>query len=238
MEPDEYRRRSLEIAAATAAYVRTLFQLLPADVDLTAWRRFIATIYPEVMAGRLRTFNLAADYYRSQRPADAPPLEFVERSYPPERLQKALEPARAKLKGLEEFMAEERRLAAEKAASITGEHTMAAGREGVEDAVKNDPAALAWARVPSGDETCAFCTLLVSRGPVYKSRSTASSTDDGEPYHPNCDCVPVPVFNRNDWPGRDRYLAADRLYREATAGFKGRDALNALRRRLYAQSAS
>jgi hypothetical protein len=237
MEPDEYRRRSLEIAAGTAAYVRTLFELLPADIDLTAWRRFIATIYPEVMAGRLRTFNLAADYYRSQRPVGSPPLEFVERTYPPERLQKALEPARARLRGLDEFMAEERRVAAEKAASITSEHTMAAGREGVEDAVKNDPNALAWARVPSGAETCAFCTLLVSRGPVYKSRASAS-TADGEPYHPNCDCVPVPVFDRNDWPGRDRYLAADALYREATTGFKGRDALNALRRRLYAQSAS
>lgn len=234
MEPDEYRRRSLVIAATAAAYVRTLFQLLPADIDVTAWRRFIATIYPAVMDARLQTFNTAVDYYASQRPADAPPLDYVERSYPPERLQKALEPARARLVGLEEFDTAERDMAVEQAAAIAEEHTMAAGREAVEDAVKNDPAALAWARVPSGAETCAFCTLLVSRGPVYKTRASASTTYDGEPYHPNCDCVPVPVFDRNEWPGRDRYLEADALYREVTAGRKGRDALNALRRHLYA----
>jgi hypothetical protein len=220
MEPDEYRRRSLAYAAAAAVYVRTLFQLLPADIDITAWRRFITIIYPTVMDARLQTFNTAVDYYNSQRPADAPPIDYVERSYPPERLQKALEPARQK--------------AVDEAAAITTEHTMAAGREAVEDAVKNDPAALAWARVPSGAETCAFCTLLVSRGPVYKTRQSASLGYEGEPYHPGCDCVPVPVFDRENWPGRDRYLEADALYREVTAGRKGRDALNALRRHLYA----
>lgn len=238
MDPDEYRNRSLTIAAATAAYVRSIFSFLPAGVDLTTWRRFIATIYPEVMGGRLDTFNLATEFYDSQRPRNAPPIEHIERSYPPQRLEKALRPARARLVGLEEFEAEERRLAAEQAEAISAEHTINAGRQNVEDSVKNDRAALGWARVSSGAETCAFCTMLVSRGPVYKNQRTASFRENGEPYHPNCDCIAVPVFDRNDWPGRDTYIEAQRLWYETTGGKGGRDALNALRRHLYAQSAS
>ena len=238
MEPEEYRRRSLVIAAATAAYVRSLFQSLPAGVDLSIWRRFIATIYPEVMAGRLQTFNIATEFYESQRPPASPPIDYVERLYPPDRLRKALEPARARLVGLEEFEAEERRIASEQAGAITEEHTMASGREAVEDAVKNDPVALGWARVPSGAETCAFCTMLVSRGPVYKNQRGAAFREDGEPYHPNCDCIAVPVFDKNDWPGHATYIEAQRLWYETTGGKTGSAALNALRRHLYAQSSA
>jgi hypothetical protein len=241
MTPEEYRNRALAIAAATAAFVRSYFQFLPANVDDSAWRRFLALIYPEVMRGRLDTFNLSVDYYLSQRPNVAgPPPEFVERRYPLLRLDKALTPPRARLTGVDELTAEEQRIAAEQAESIAAEHVMADGRETVEDAVKNDGAALGWARVPSGDETCAFCTMLVSRGPVYKTRKTASlGRETGEPYHPNCDCVPVPVFDRDDWPGRDAYIEAQRLWYETTGGRSGTAALNALRRHLYAeQSAS
>ena len=238
MESEEYRRRTLVIAAATAATVRTLFEFLPANINLTGWRRFIATIYPQVMAGRLQTFNLATEFYDSQRPPGSPPIDYVERRYPPRNLQKALERPRARLVGLEEFEAEERRLAAEQAGAITEEHTMAAGRQGVEDAVNNDRVALGWARVPSGAETCAFCTMLVSRGPVYKTQQSGTFRENGEPYHPNCDCIAVPVFDKNDWPGRDSYIEAQRLWYETTGGKGGRDALNALRRHLYAQNAS
>ena len=238
MSPEEYRRRSLVIAAATAAYVRSLFELLPANIDLPGWRRFIAMIYPEVMAARLETFNLASEYYDSQRPAGSQPIQHVERSYPIDNLRKALEPARARLVGLEEFEAEERRLAAEQAGDIATMHVRAAGRQNVEDSARNDTSALGWARVPSGDKTCAFCTMLVSRGPVYKTYRRAKYREDGEPYHTKCDCEPVPVFNKNDWPGRDSYIEAQRLWYETTGGKGGRDALNALRRHLYAQSAS
>jgi hypothetical protein len=237
MTPEEYRRRALAIAAATAAAVRGFFSFLPANPDDGAWQRFIDLIYPEVMRGRLATFNLSVDYYLSQRPDDAGPApEFVERSYPASTLDKALAPPRARLVGVDELTAEEQRIAAEQAEAITAEHVMADGRENVEDAVKNDAVALGWARVPSGAETCAFCTMLVSRGPVYKTQKTASlGRETGEPYHPNCDCVPVPVFDRNDWPGRDAYIEAQRLWYETTGGHSGTAALNALRRHLYAE---
>lgn len=46
-----------------------------------------------------------------------------------------------------------------------------------------------WARVPVG-KTCAFCILLASRGPVYRSADTA-----GRDFHASCDCQPVPSWD-------------------------------------------
>jgi hypothetical protein len=57
--------------------------------------------------------------------------------------------------------------------------------------------------------------MLVSRGPVYKSVSAAQLRDgSGEPYHDRCDCLAVPVFDREDWPGRAEYEAAEQLWRD------------------------
>ena len=49
-----------------------------------------------------------------------------------------------------------------------------------------------WARVPTGNETCAFCFMLASRGFAYVSEKTASEGRHG--YHNHCDCVAVPGF--------------------------------------------
>lgn len=76
--------------------------------------------------------------------------------------------------------------------------------------------------------------MLVSRGPVYKDERAAGERLNGEPYHNRCDCVPVPVFSRDEWPGREDYLEAERLWRDVTSGYSGDDALNALRRHLDA----
>lgn len=91
-----------------------------------------------------------------------------------------------------------------------------------------------WARVPTGEETCGWCLMLCSRGPVYSSAYTAgleledyqalrdynqgqiASDEDMEQWHPGCDCKVVPVFDTRDWPGKadaDRYLE---IWNEAT----------------------
>lgn len=55
----------------------------------------------------------------------------------------------------------------------------------------------AWARVPSGRETCSFCRLLASRGGVYE---TAASAGEGRKFHGDCDCVPVLTRSDDDLP--------------------------------------
>lgn len=94
---------------------------------------------------------------------------------------------------------------------------------------------VAWARVLTGAEDCAFCVMLASRGAVYKSKATAERTEDNPfvKYHDNCDCVAVPVYTSKAWPGKDEAETLYKLWLSATDGFKQRDAINALRRELY-----
>lgn len=61
-----------------------------------------------------------------------------------------------------------------------------------------------YARVPSGRETCGFCTMLASRGFVYSSAEKATS------YHRHCDCIIVPGYPGLDVEGYN----PDALYRQ------------------------
>ncbi len=52
-----------------------------------------------------------------------------------------------------------------------------------------------YARVPTGDKTCAFCLMLASRGFVYRSEDSAGEFDQ---YHDGCDCVVVASFDTDN----------------------------------------
>lgn len=80
---------------------------------------------------------------------------------------------------------------------------------------------LAWARVPTGATTCAFCMLVASRGAVYGS---ARSAGNDRKYHGDCDCQVVMVRDEADYPEgydprsfMDVYLAGRDLAQEAGA---------------------
>lgn len=57
---------------------------------------------------------------------------------------------------------------------------------------QRDPNKPRYARVPSGNETCDFCIMLASRGPVYRSAKSAGAVDH---FHSSCRCQVVPMFN-------------------------------------------
>ena len=69
-----------------------------------------------------------------------------------------------------------------------------------------------WARVPSGAETCPFCTMLASRGFEYASERTAGGDKyhgtDLDRYHPGCDCAIVAGSPGDSMPGYD----PDKMY--------------------------
>jgi len=145
-------------------------------------------------------------------------------------------------------------------------------------------AVIGWARIATGNETCAWCLMLISRGAelnhkknfAYREAATAGiNLDDGtalglweaaggdvnkfrellydeeddesfmERWHTGCDCLAVPVFDINDWPGRDQAKRAMQLWIDASGTAadliesgksrtknKYTETLNALRRRL------
>ncbi|RKW71756.1 VG15 protein [Galactobacter caseinivorans] len=98
-------------------------------------------------------------------------------------------------------------------ATYTGLWVQQQGRDTIR---KNaDREGVMWARVPRGAITCAWCLVLASRGADYVSENSARLASDGEPYHPKCDCQPVRIASKEDYP--KGYLPDDWLdmYMEA-----------------------
>ncbi|MDK9341358.1 hypothetical protein [Propionibacterium freudenreichii] len=61
--------------------------------------------------------------------------------------------------------------------------------------IRRDPKHPRFARVPRGARTCAFCTMLASRGWVYWSKETAGLAHR---FHRDCDCQIVPEWKRGE----------------------------------------
>lgn len=100
-----------------------------------------------------------------------------------------------------------------------------------------DPARPRFARVPTGAKTCAWCTMLASRGFVYMTRETAGMARDH--YHDDCDCQVVADFSKDaahiegyDPDGMyDMYLAA-----RQSAGSGDQKVIAAEMRRMFPES--
>mgnify|MGYP003606112248 FL=1 len=121
-----------------------------------------------------------------------------------------------------------------RASEIAMKHVENGGRSTILHAVDGQRSnSVRFARVLTGAENCEFCIMLASRGPVYRSESSAGSkTVNGmiESFHPGCDCKIVPVYNKANYPGRESWLEADRIYRQATKGVSGyKQSLKAMR---------
>lgn len=108
-------------------------------------------------------------------------------------------------------------------AGAASRHVLTGGRQSLLTLLQDDPQALGWIRVTDGDP-CAFCALLAGRGPVYKTEQSASFQA-----HDSCACTAEPVYSR-DAPWAGRAAEFRRLYRQATRGYSGKDAINAFRR--------
>jgi hypothetical protein len=155
---------------------------------------------------------------------DPPKREVIERhpifkaDYEPGWLLNALEPVR------EDFQAAKTTPGAvTTAAGIVGKDVLNGGRRTIIQAVPDDQFAKGWARVQGGDESCAFCWMLISRGPVYSDSKSAGLNANGtmNQWHPNCDCRVVPVFDKKSWPGREEFLAAEKLWIATTKDVSG-----------------
>lgn len=103
------------------------------------------------------------------------------------------------------------------------------GRQVMQRAVDADEQATGWARVTDADP-CAWCAMLASRGPVYKSTRTAGDPrQGGQRYHAHCGCVAWPAFTLDEpFVGIAEGLYDDWL--RQTRGHGGRAAVNAFRR--------
>ncbi|NEW33833.1 hypothetical protein GV791_14845 [Nocardia cyriacigeorgica] len=124
---------------------------------------------------------------------------------------------------------------ADRVSATLTRHVQAAARSAVIDTAEEAGEEIGWARVLTGTENCAFCAMLASRGPVYKSDKSATWVVGrrggrtrgtrwvGEPFHDNCDCEAVLVRRGEDWPGRADFERFERLWIAASTVADGDD---------------
>lgn len=250
MTLEEYAAAQAAISAefvSQALQLATQFQLpLLNELD---WLFFLQMLFPIVELFRRRSSELGRDFYDAQRAMfypNEPRHDMFLGEYRLEWFIEDMEPAK------EDFL--------EPGASDNAlSQVVLRATKDVENGARNqlirsveqDPLQVRWARIATGRETCGFCMMMVSRGSVYRSaRGAGLDLDDTDAeelfamgmdsteavkalmkkWHPGCDCLVVPVFDRDNWPGREAYLRARKLWYKATKGYGGQNAVNAFRR--------
>ncbi|ATW59798.1 capsid maturation protease [Mycobacterium phage Wilkins] len=241
MNPEEYAAAQLLISAAVVRHVRNVagFFAQPA-LTMFDWLRLLDLLFPEIQRRRTEASVLARRFYDSQRAQHHPDLPRNDRPLEGTTFEKFVEnmdPARERMQ-----QADTRGDALTHLTLRAVREVENAGRQQIIHAVENDPeprVLRGWARVATGRETCAWCLMLISRGPTYVRAETAGldldtehalelfENNDLETYfadisgeikqwHTGCDCKVIPVFRNEDWFGKE---AADRaldLWGDAT----------------------
>jgi len=113
---------------------------------------------------------------------------------------------------------------------------MDGGRGALWSYSQQDGRVIGYARVSMTGTPCGFCAMLISRGAVYPSKASATSSD-GDLYHDNCHCFAEPLFTTQQYASEK--FALNRKYQAewptVTKGMGGKDALNAWRRYINSQ---
>ncbi|MFE3122353.1 hypothetical protein ACFXHD_02915 [Streptomyces hydrogenans] len=238
-----YRRRQAQLSA------RLVRQLAGAWRDLVdrgrvdaSWPALRSVLAPLILQARAESADLARAAFLEAREAAGAPGRFTPEPPPAldrDRLERTLDVTgpvefkRAIARGRTEQQAVD---AAAVRIAASGQYlAQEGGRQLLKQAIADDVTVTGWARVTDGDP-CAWCAMLASRGPVYKSAQTAGRAQNEQftgpgqfKYHDMCGCVAWPSFTYDEpfvGIAEDLYDA----WREQTRGHGGRDAVNAWRR--------
>lgn len=225
-----HRSGQVEIAAEVTARALQAFSALDLDAldqSFPGWRDLVRQIVNE---GRNKSAILARSYVDLAKKAelgrDAKALVTLDTVVSFDQLTGQLiiaGPAgikRALRRGVS--INEAATVARAKSAAMAESLALDGGR----NTILSDKQLVYWQRVCSG-KPCAFCAMLASRGPIYKTKAKAAFHP-----HPDCRCMPMPTFR----PGgtnasrTDQSKAYLEQWNELTKGRRGKDALNAFRR--------
>ena len=242
-EPHRFRRAQALLAARLAQQVLHVWRELmdPARVD-ASWSAVRAALRPLVQQAREQSATLARSAYTNAR-SDAGVVDgFTPEGPLPlllDRLDRALDVTgpvefkRAISAGKDPRQAMD--AAAVRMVGSTQYLALEGGRQAMQRSIDADERATGWSRVTDADP-CAWCAMLASRGPVYKSEQTAGRDQnarfegDGQfKYHDHCACVAWPAFTLNE----PFIGTAEKLYNDwltVTRGHGGKHAVNAFRR--------
>ncbi|MDX3549499.1 hypothetical protein PV724_44295 [Streptomyces europaeiscabiei] len=241
--PQRYRRVQALMAARLAQQVLRVWRDLmnPARVD-ASWPAVRDALVPLVQQAREQSAVLARDGYLEARATAGVVDDFTPKGPLPlliERLEGSLDvtgPVEFK-KAIAAGKSPQQAMdaAAVRMVGTTQYLALEGGRQVMQRSIAADDRATGWSRVTDADP-CAWCAMLASRGPVYKSARTAGRDQnarfegDGEfKYHDHCACQAWPAFTHDE-----PFIGiAEKLYDDwlrETRGRGGKHAVNAFRR--------
>lgn len=208
-------------------------QLDPMDVDGT-FPAYRETALRSLRVGHMLSGQLAADYYKQARAAAGltptlPPgftLPMLDEKAAAVSLHVTGPATIKRLTASGSSPAQAAASARVATLSYTKRAVLSGGRSTVLGIAARDTDAIGWARVSDG-KPCAFCAMLISRGPVY-SRETV-----GFRAHDNCGCVASPRFKTSPdggWTPQARAL--QQLWMQTGSLDRMRDAMPAYYRTL------
>lgn len=227
-DADRYRAAQRGLSRLLVRDVRRLRRLIiPSRLQASMPDWF--TAMQEVVDQYARTSAaLGADFYDAQREAAGVPGSFtvpVPDPPPAEQTEASLRWATKdvwerdlddpKTTGAQRELLDVRLEQAEKKAEAVVQKLVAdTGRGAVQEAVRRDRQATAWARAAALG-ACAFCKMLAVRGAVYKQDTADFRAHDG------CHCGVIPIFRGQRFELSDKAKEWDRLYREYAAPYSG-----------------
>ncbi|TWS25359.1 hypothetical protein FK268_09210 [Tsukamurella sputi] len=222
-------------AAITKAIVDAMLRALNKfGVPATAGERaqFAQRVLPEMMRAREQSYTAAVAHmrYTALHAGQVMPEPAEIRRYGMWAIESAIEQANVPDPTA---MDQVTRAAAKRPdprrqiAANLARHALAAGRDAIVATAEQQGEEVGWARVLTGAENCAFCMMLVSRGPVYRSQRSA-----GFRAHTHCDCSCTLVFHGKRWHGQDDYERLEDLWAEVTRGESGKGKFDAWRRHI------
>lgn len=195
---EKHRRSQLALRAVVSRQVLSVWRT-EFNVDDVAGSSlvFAQAVVPTLEAGKLRSAEMAADYFSSFRQVDGPgfrrarpmadidvrrsqhALGYSSKIVTLKAIRNGASPTQAARAGLQQSIGTSARLVADGA------------RETLTTAVDEDHQARGWQRV-TGPNPCEFCAMLSARGGVYRSQGRAEfEAHSGRGSACQCDAEPV-----------------------------------------------
>lgn len=228
------RRKQALLGRMLSALVYVFRQFITPFMTPRQWIQFLRVTYRIMKQHRDEATELARQFYDDNRAEQLPDVEpqkiFKDDHYPIEWFQETMAPVldRFQKTGNVDAAIQETSARIVKVVEDAGRRTIIRGlSEDVTRPIRG------FARFDPRPPTCAFCTMMISRGPVYahdtagfkgseESAAKLWAENDTDAmnkmmhkWHPDCTCIAVPVYKLSGYPTERQEREAFAIYKEA-----------------------
>jgi hypothetical protein len=250
MTLDEYAAaKEALLASLLRAILGLLLLLINPNITPSQWRNMLRSVYPIIKTHRDQVTELSRQFYDAHRAEHLPEAPrhdvYKDDHYPLEWFERDMDPIRERMPRYQTQEAAVQDMVGQIVKTVES-----GARRTLLRAVDSDPEAQGWARYDPRPPTCAFCTMMISRGPVYNSAKSGGGPKDNETmeslwrdnntaamnelmnrWHPKCTCIVIPVYDE-DYESKEQEDAALVIYLKARKLAKSgdfKDILKAMR---------